>query len=269
MDIETKEGEEVGLFTKSALTIKRDVATAASSKWLVGCQQLGRKRSWLDRDVELLKTARAALAAAEAQPSDEEGNLRDCSAERNEVIRLEAIVAKRRLELETAEAEVKALEAVKDRAAVAVAEEAFNSEHLAPFSKLLLELHRRNQAMAEAQSKLPSKPQFALSLLTDDLITGWTREADARMNPPAAREPDWNGMVLFVRDYSPGRLSGKRYGQGDGAYFDSATAAEIVAGGFARWQRSTPENEAATAIAKQRLAQIDRTAGFLKVGDNV
>jgi hypothetical protein len=270
MTIEMKESEgEMSLFTKSKISQLRDAATAAHGKWHVGAQQLGRKRAWWERDGESLEEARIALAAAEAQPSDDEGNLRDATPERNEVTRLEGIVAKRRYEYETDLAEVKALEAVKDAATVALAEETFNVEHLGPMSKLLLEFHRCNQATAEAQTKLPSRPQFAITAINSDLIEAWTREVNTRMNPPAEREPDWNGMILFTRDWSPGRLSGKRYGIGDGAYFEPRAAADIVANGYARFQRSTPENARLTEIAKQRLAQIDRTAGFLKVGDNV
>ena len=66
------------------------------------------QKRMVQRDGESLAAARGP-AAAEAEPSDEEGNLRECSAERNEVIRLEGVIAKRLLELEAREAEVATL----------------------------------------------------------------------------------------------------------------------------------------------------------------
>jgi hypothetical protein len=92
---------------------------------------------------------------------------------------------------------------------------------------------------------------------------------EARCNPAPRQELDYNGIVAFDRDWSPGGLSGLRYGVGDTAYFDSKLAAEIVAGSFGHFERVTPENQAAVKAARQRLAQIDRTAGILKVGANV
>jgi hypothetical protein len=271
MDIATKETEEMGLFTKTKLNQLRDAATAAHGKWHVATQQCGRKKAWWERDGESLKDARVALAAAEAQPSDEDGNLRDCNAERVVVVKLEAVEAKRRYEYECAMAEVKALEDAKNKAVIALAEEQFNCEHLEPFSKLLLELHRRNQAMAEAQGQLPSRPQFAIQFLTQDLVDGWMREKEAQCNPPAARPIDFDGVLEFVKNYSPGGLSGKLYNAGEGAWFDPEEASLIVAGGFAIFVKPSSKTDALVKIAKQRLAAIDRTAGFLsaELGGNV
>ena len=260
------------LFTRSEINTLRDAATAAHRAWHAFSLQVGRKKSWCEKDGESLAEVRASIAAVEASPSDPEtGELPDSTALRNEEARLLNRQARHLQEYQTAMQELAVLEAAKDKAAVAVAEKTFDIEHLEPVAKLFLEFHRRHQAMAEAQTKLPSHPQFAIPAINDDLITAWMREKDARCNPPVRSEPDWTGMILFTRDWSPGQLSGKRYSIGDGAYFEPKLAAEIVAGGFARYQRPNDETEKLVKAANHRLASIDRKAGILtsEMGGNV
>jgi hypothetical protein len=99
------------------------------------------------------------------------------------------------------------------------------------------------------------------SVMTDTVNT--ERMASGYLNPPARKEIDLSGAVVFLRPTSriSGPMDGRLYNEGDAAGFDHDTASRLVACGAARWLKDTAENAAATERARKRLAAIDHTEG--------
>ena len=239
---------------KSRHTISREGFQTKHQAWHVCAQQTGRKRGWLADDVTALDAARAVVAVGEAEPSDlETGKLRDLSTERAEVVRLEAAVKQRQRELDEAEAKLAVLAAEKDRAAVELANEEFNVGPLERMEKALLALDAANQEVAKAQASLGV--EFAIPLLTPELIGYWVDAKNRRCNPPVKLERAATEIVEFVDNYSGGNTGGGMFVPGDRAAWKQELCAELVAQGVARWVTQSPEGDQLVAAARRRLAQ--------------
>jgi hypothetical protein len=130
--------------------------------------------------------------------------------------------------------------------------------------RLLAQLLPINKKLATLRQK--HHPDLLLPWLNDEMFAGWTFGFKTFADPQPKPKPDPNTVITFIRDYSPGGLSGKLYTQGDGAAFPAETAARIVAGKFAVWQRPTTENEELTEAARRGLVAIDPTALAVELG---
>jgi hypothetical protein len=114
----TEENRGMGLFSKSAVTIKRDTKTAAHAARHKASLLSGRRHELLDKSLGLLGAAEKIVADAYAAPSDEAtGDFPDLTAERAEVARLQDVVTRRRREAEAADADLAVKKAASTRPA--------------------------------------------------------------------------------------------------------------------------------------------------------
>lgn len=257
METDIKKSEEdMGLFTKTGITLKREAATAAHGVWHQKSLLSGRRRGLFNDSQTALDAARAALDATANEPSDEvTGAFRDLSALRAEVARLEDEVTRREREMEDADKGVAEAKIRKDEADAALVEEEFNIDLLGPMEKAILALHEINQRVAAAQINLRGRPEFDIRWLTPGLVAAWTDAKNRRCNPSPKPEPHPCTIVEFIRDYSAGNVGGGGYVKGDAAGWDPEKCAELIAQGFAVWRTPSPKGEELVAAARKRLAQ--------------
>ncbi len=221
----------MAFFTKSAINIKREAKDAGHQTWHVCAQQTGRKRVWLNNAVASLAVAQAKLYAAEAEPiNSETGEVRDTSAERIEVARLQSAVTRHQQSVSAAEAELEALRIAKDKAAAEFDFEEFLHGPLERLDKALHAVHTANQEVAKAAAAgVRVASEFTLPFLTEELIQSWQHRKELVCNPPARREPHPCTIVEFIRDYSAGSVGGGGYVKGDAAGWDPDKCAELIA----------------------------------------
>lgn len=237
---------------KSRHTILGEAAHIKHQAWHVCAQQTGRKRGWRNDAVEALAAAQKKLDAAEAEPiNPETGEVRDTSAERIEVARLQSVVAKHQQSVSVAEDELAIPADAKDKAAEALAVEEFLRGPLENAAKALHAAHRAFQELA----KSPYGVEHSIPWLNDELVTAWTDAKNRRCNPPTRLERGPTETVEFVSNYSAGTVGGGLFVPGDRAGWASDLCAALVAQGIAIWVTPSKEGAELVAAARRRLAQ--------------
>jgi hypothetical protein len=207
---------------------------------------------------------RQAIDAAVAAAGDGELELPDLSAcpyqARLDKLEADGKVIDRGLSL--AKRALTPLRAAVSAAALAHSDFVFASD-AREMHRLLTQITPISKRLAATRQK--HQPDLTLHWLSDEMFEGWVFGFKGFVDKQPKPEPDPNTTLTFIKPFSLGGLSGIRYNPGDGAAFSTEKAAEIVAGGFAVWQKPTAENQKLTEAAKRRLAAIDSTAGDTRV----
>jgi hypothetical protein len=259
----------LALFTKAGHTLNAESYNAKVEAWKVDARAAGLRRHLLEQDETALAEAQAALAAGEAQPSDESGKLVDLTPLRAAVEEAQSRVRRRQRDLGAAEQKLEAALAEKEGAASAV--------HLDEFKVALKDLVTKLAATVTANErvlKLETRDtgHYAIDLINSDFLANFEAIVERTVNPPPKREINPLELVKILHPTSNvnGPRDGRLFNPGEGAAFPSEVAAILVALGSAEYMLPHDEQPAMIAGARRTLAAReaprDRGAAQVDVG---